>query len=305
MFHIGIYSPSGNVRDAATLSRAETLLSSLGHRVARDAGVSLADGRFAGSDDERLAAVNRMRDDGAIDLAIPTRGGYGWSRLLPRLDWKRFARDETLWMGHSDTTAFELALYAKTRRVSFAGPMICFDFGAEEPSEFTVSNCFRTLDAYRAKRAIEIRFGDAKPVAPGAKGERFETEGVLWGGNLSMLAHLVGTPYLPDVEGGILFLEEVGEQAYKVERMLYQLWMAGVLQKQRAVLLGAFTGGKILPTDGGYGLNAAFAQIQSVCATPFYTGLPFGHIRDKLTLPVGMKAALSIEEGEATLVLRQ
>ena len=111
--------------------------------------------------------------------------------------------------------------------------------------------------------------------------------GTLWGGNLAMVAHLAGTPYLPDVAGGILFLEDVGEHPYRVERMLYQLLHAGMLARQRAVLLGAFTEYQLNANDAGYDLAAAIAQIRARVAVPIYTGLPFGHVPDKLTLPVG------------------
>ena len=118
-----------------------------------------------------------------------------------------------------------------------------------------------------------------------------------------MVAHLAGTPYFPTVEGGILFLEDVGEVPYRVERMLYQLHHAGVLAAQRAIVLGRFTEYTLSPNDGGYDLDSAIAQLRSVCATPILTGLPFGHVRDKLTLPVGGHCALDVRAGAATLEL--
>src|SRR4029077_12256147 len=115
----------------------------------------------------------------------------------------------------------------------------------------------------------------------------FAGSGTLWGGNLAMVAHLVGTPYFPHVDGGILFLEDVCEHPYRIERMLYQLHHAGVLARQRAILLGRFTEFELNGNDGGYDLEGAVAQLRSLVNVPVFTGLPFGHVADKLTLPVG------------------
>ena len=118
-----------------------------------------------------------------------------------------------------------------------------------------------------------------------------------------LVAHLVGTPYLPSIEGGILFLEDVAEHPYRIERMLYQLHHAGVLARQRALLLGAFTEYDLNANDAGYDLDAAIAQLRSVTRVPIFTGLPFGHVRDKLTLPVGGRADLDVHDGHARLAL--
>jgi muramoyltetrapeptide carboxypeptidase len=116
-----------------------------------------------------------------------------------------------------------------------------------------------------------------------------------------MVASLVGTPYLPKVDKGILFVEDVAEHPYRVERMLWQLHYAGILGRQRAVLLGAFTEYALAPNDGGYDLDAAVGRLREATDVPIYTGLPFGHVREKLTLPVGGKLALEVRDGAARL----
>ena len=118
-----------------------------------------------------------------------------------------------------------------------------------------------------------------------------------------MVAHLVGTPYMPDVSGGILFLEDIGEHPYRVERMLYQLLHAGILARQRAILIGDFTEYQLNANDDGYDMAAAIAQIRARVATPIYAGLPFGHVPDKLTLPVGGRCEIDARDGRATLRL--
>jgi muramoyltetrapeptide carboxypeptidase len=119
-----------------------------------------------------------------------------------------------------------------------------------------------------------------------------DVSGTLWGGNLAVLASLVGTPYMPPVEGGILFVEDVNEQPFRLERMLYQLHLAGILERQQALVLGDFSGGKPFEYDNGYDLNAMVEHIRSVIGIPVITGLPFGHIPNLVTLPVGADARL-------------
>ena len=128
------------------------------------------------------------------------------------------------------------------------------------------------------------------------------TSGTLWGGNLALVAHLCGTPHFPSVDGGILFLEDVGEVPYRIERMLYQLLHAGVLARQRAILLGQFTEYALSVNDGGYDMDTVVAHLRVACGTPVFTGLPFGHVADKLTLPVGGRCDLMVRDARATLV---
>lgn len=290
---IGVYAPAGAASDPAAVTRAVERLSALGHRVVLDEGVLRRHTRFAGTDDERLAAIARIAARSDVDVAIALRGGYGTTRLLARLDYAALARAGKRWLGHSDFTAFQLAALARAGMVTFHGPSFAFDFGAADASGFTLGHCFGLLDS----SDYEVRCDLEGPA-------RFAAEGVLWGGNLAMVASLVGTPYLPDVEGGILFLEDVGEHPYRIERMLHQLHYAGILGRQRAVLLGHFTEYALAPHDEGYDLAAAIAQMRATTATPIFAGLPFGHVRDKLTLPVGGRLALDVRDGDARLAFR-
>lgn len=289
-FDLGVYAPSGYATDPVAVTRAAERLRGLGHRVVLDEGVLARHTRFAGTDDERAAAIGRIARRGDVDVAIALRGGYGTTRLLGRLDFAMLARSGKRWLGHSDFTAFQLAALAQAGMVTYAGPSFAHDFGAEDPSAFTLGHCFGLLGAsdYEVACALE---GPA----------RCSAEGVLWGGNLAMVASLVGTPFLPRVDGGILFVEDVAEHPYRVERMLWQLHYAGVLARQRAVLLGAFTEYTLLANDGGYDLDAAVARVREASPVPIYTGLPFGHVRDKLTLPVGGRVALHVRDGAARL----
>lgn len=289
-YGIGFYAPAGFTTDPSAIARAVSRLEAEGHRVVVDATVASRWQRFSAPDDERLAAIMRMASDPRIDIAIAVRGGYGWSRLLDRIDFAAIAAAKKWWLGHSDFTAFQLSALAHEGMVSFAGPMAAYDFGAAAPSAFTFEHCWGLLSA-------DQYTVDCKLEGPGP----FGAEGVLWGGNLAMLSHLVGTPHFPDVDGGILFIEDTGEHPYRIERMLYQLHFAGVLERQRAVLLGDFSGIELGANDNGYDIGAMIEHARSRFGVPVFMGLPFGHCRDKLTLPVGGHCRLSVRDGAARL----
>jgi len=287
-----IIAPAGFATNSAAVDRAVERLEARGHRVRVDGTARSRWQRFAASDDERLAAITRAATDADVDVALMVRGGYGFSRILDRIDFNALAAARKRWIGHSDFTAFQLAAYAMAGLVTFSGPMASYDFGAVTPSTFTFEQCFGVLD----NDAWEVECALDGPVRPAQRG-------TLWGGNLAMVAHLVGTRFMPDVEGGVLFLEDVAEHPYRIERMLYQLLHAGILARQRAILLGDFTEYQLNANDDGYDLAAAIAQIRAHVATPIYTGLPFGHVPDKLTLPVGGRCEIDTRDGRAMLRL--
>ncbi|MEO5699755.1 MAG: LD-carboxypeptidase [Casimicrobiaceae bacterium] len=288
---IGIYAPAGYVPDPGAIERARARLSAMGHRVTVDPSCADRWLRFAGDDQARLAAIRRIVVDPGIDVAIAARGGYGWSRLLEHIDFPTIATAQKRWVGHSDFTAFQMAALAHAGMVTYAGPMASYDFGAEAPSPFTLDHFARMMD--EGVDTVECPLD----------GPDFAGEGTLWGGNLSLIASLVGTPHLPRTEGGMLFLEDIAEQPYRIERMLYQLHHAGVLGRQRAVLLGTFNGYESAPNDNGFDLSSVVDTARSRFGVPVFTGLAFGHCRDKLTLPVGGRCALTVRGGAARLVL--
>lgn len=287
----GLFAPAGFVIDPAAVDRAQQRLTALGHRVVIDPTCTTRWQRFGGDDEERLAAVTRMATDATVDVAVAMRGGYGWSRLLDRLDFPAIAAARKRWMGHSDFTAFQLAALAHGGMITYAGPMGAYDFGATQPSPFTLDHCLRMLE--HGRDTVECALD----------GPDFAGEGTLWGGNLAMVAHLVGSQHLPQTRGGILFLEDIGEQPYRIERMLHQLHFAGVLARQRAVVLGKFNGYEPGANDNGYDLGSVIEFARTHFGVPVFTGLPFGHCPDKLTLPVGGHCALAVRGGAGRLEL--
>ena len=287
-----LYSPSGVVMRAPDLRRAASRLERLGFAVTVDASATAKFQRFAGDDDTRLAALHRVAD-AVPSIALATRGGYGLTRLLDRIEWDRLAAAVdrgTRWVGYSDQTALQLALLAHTGRSSWHGPLGIEDFGR------TDGDGPGGLDDLTPDCFIEAMSGELEAVGfrTEAGFDGLHGHGVLWGGNLTVLCSLLGTPHWPRIEGGILFVEDINEHPYRVERMLLQLHQAGVLAAQKAVLLGDFGGWRKSPLDRGYTLKTMVAQLRSVCPVPILTGLPFGHVPTKVTLPVGRCVELQV-----------
>lgn len=281
---------AGPMLDSARAARAVAALGALGFAVENQACLTRCSGRFAGTDAQRAADLNALADEAELpDLVMATRGGFGAVRLLESLDYARLCprlrASGTAVVGYSDNTAVQLALFARGGLVTFSGPMLYGDFADETLSPFTLGWLGRVLSA----PSFALRVDGAQPACG-------HWQGTLWGGNLTVLTTLVGSPYLPQVPGGILFLEDVGEDVYRVERMLHQLRLAGVLGQQSAVLMGAFSGQR---PDGfdpdGYTMDHLCRSFADLTGIPFLAGLPVGHVRDIVTLPIGAPARLAVD----------
>ncbi|MEP7058121.1 MAG: LD-carboxypeptidase [Caldimonas sp.] len=303
MTAITLYSPSGIVVNATPLRRAARRLAALGYTVEVDAAALAKHQRFAGDDATRLDAIHRVAAS-APSIAMATRGGYGLSRLLDAIDWKLVARSVergTRWVGHSDLTALQLGLLAHASGITWAGPMACYDFGRsdEEHGEKPLA----AIDEVTEACFREAMSGELKAVGfrTEAGFDGLGVRGLLWGGNLCMIGALLATPHWPRIKGGVLFLEDVNEHPYRVERSLLQLHQAGVLDAQKAVVLGAFSDWRKSPHDRGYDLKAAVRFLRTQTRTPILTGLPFGHVATKVTLPVGSRVTLLVQGREVLI----
>ena len=294
-----LLSPAGVIAEPAAVRRAAKRLAANGFAVQIDPAALARHQRFAGDDETRLAALHRVAL-AAPSVAMATRGGYGLTRLLDRIDWPLLAKSVergTRWVGHSDMTSLQLGLLAhggaRHRPITWAGPLAADHFGrdAERGGVDEVTEaCF--LEAMRGElEAVGFRTE--------AGFEGLEVQGTLWGGNLTMVMSLMGTPHWPRIKGGILFLEDVNDHPYRVERNLLQLHQAGVLDAQRAIVLGHFSHWKASPLDRGYTLKTAVARVRSVTKTPILTGLPMGHVPTIVTLPVGARVTLATQGREA------
>ena len=302
----------------------------MGHQVEVDSDARRSHMRFAGDDATRVAAISRAAASGA-DMALISRGGYGLTRILPQLPYEAIANSieqGMLWVGLSDFTALQMGLMAHQQRhhaqtgasdqsfglgaVTWAGPALGEDFGADPalgsedsplPDDI-MEACFDDLLSGQGE-------GAGWRVAPSDKMDVSIENATLWGGNLSVLVSLIGTPYLPQVDGGILFLEDVNEHPFRIERMLTQLLHSGVLGRQQAVVLGQFNRYSLAKGhDRGFNLNTVVTWLRSQLAadqTPrttgvkVFTGLPFGHVPTKVLLPVGRTVDFVVQGREALL----
>ena len=303
MAHIYIYSPSGAVRDKAAFKRGVSRLKQLGHSVELDVDALSRHTRFAGDDATRLAAIHRAAASGA-DVALISRGGYGLSRLLPGIPYKAVAKaisKGTQFVGISDFTAFQNAVLAKTGAVTWAGPALGEDFGAEQPDDI-MEACFEDMVSGQGEGAGWRLSAHNRPTLGARREGVWAKDAVLWGGNLAVLTSLLGTPYFPQIKSGVLFLEDVGEHPYRVERMLTQLLHAGVLAQQKAVILGQFSNYKLTPHDSGFKFLSVVDWLRLQLKVPVLTDLPFGHVATKVCLPVGQTVNLLVEAQDALLL---
>lgn len=292
---IRLIGPSGYPHDRAAMTRGVERLQAAGCTVDGLEVLDRTEQRYAGSDAERAADLNALATlDVLPDIALAIRGGYGATRLLAGLDYdalrERLQGSNTLLVGYSDFTAVQLALYARSGLCTFSGPMLGADFGAATPSDFTWRHFWDTVRASSA----QLEWNTAADA-------ELDVEGPLWGGNLAVLCSLIGTPYFPDIDGGILFVEDVGEPPFRIERLLYQLHLSGVLGRQRALVLGDFSQCRPSGYDNGYGLAESFEQIRRASGVALIGGLPTGHEPDKFTLPFGAAARLRVSGGKARL----
>ncbi|HHP9210393.1 TPA: muramoyltetrapeptide carboxypeptidase [Salmonella enterica subsp. enterica serovar 4,[5],12:i:-] len=283
LFHL--IAPSGYCINQQAALRGVQRLTDAGHQVENDEVIRRRFQRFAGTDAERLADVNSLASLTSPDtIVMPVRGGYGASRLLDRIDWQALAsrqqRDPLLICGHSDFTAIQAGLLAQANVITFSGPMLAANFGAETLNTFTEQHFWLALR--EAQFTVEWQ-GD---------GPQCDAQGTLWGGNLAMLISLIGTPWMPTIDKGILVLEDVNEHPFRVERMLLQLEYAGILNRQSAIVLGSFSGAAPNEYDAGYSLESVYAFLRSRLSVPLITGLDFGHEQRTVTLPIGANAML-------------
>ena len=299
MAHIYIFSPSSAVRDKAAFRRGLKRLKALGHEVEVDEAAMASHMRFAGDDATRIAAIGRAAASGA-DVALISRGGYGLTRIMAQLPYKAIAKaidGGTQFVGLSDFTAFNQAVLAKTGRITWQGPALGEDFGSEADPDDIMLACFEDLLAEQGEGT-----GWQRPKAEAVVQARVK-DGMLWGGNLAVLTSMLGTPYLPQIDKGVLFLEDVGEHPYRIERMLTQWLHAGVLARQKAIVLGQFSRYQLVPAhDKGFNFSTVVHWLRSQIKTPVLTGLPFGHVPTKVLLPVGAKVELVTDARDALIV---
>lgn len=287
---VHLFASSGYAQDHSRIELGINRLSQAGFSLANINAAYRRYQRFAGSDSERANDLIPIAN-GALPtpkMLLGLRGGYGAMRFLPDINWAslgdRMRERGTLLFGFSDVCAIQLALLAQGKMMSFAGPMLYSEFGKPQAPEYT----FQSFVNGMSNDTITVD-------VPSFTGKPLNIEGVFWGGNLSVLVSLIGTPYFPQIDGGILFLEDVGEQPYRLDRMFQQLAMSGCLKKQQAIVLGNFRMNSKNTDiyDASYDLPTVIADLRRVANIPVLLDFPFGHIVNKTTFPLGAVAKLT------------
>jgi muramoyltetrapeptide carboxypeptidase len=254
-----------------------------GYRVEVGAHALGNDGAFSGTDEERLSDLNGMLRDPRIRAIMALRGGYGTPRLLDRIDYSAVRRDPKIVVGYSDITALQLALFRKAGLVSFSGPLGAVEFaGAPDPQ--TEESFWRLVTSRRTRGRLPLP--EDHPLLTRQVGIG---EGPLLGGCLSLVVALLGTPFSPDYRGAVLALEDVHEQFHRLDRMLTQLRLAGVMGRASGFLLGQFTQASAAdPAHPFHDLEAVFQSVMKGVPGPILDGFPYGHVPRKVTLPWGI-----------------
>lgn len=289
---VGLVSPAGAVWESVRIDHAVRYLEGRGYRVEVGAHARGNDGAFAASDADRLADLNAMFREPRIRAVFATRGGYGMARLLEGIDYAAVRRDPKIVVGYSDITALQLGLWRRTGLVTFSGPLAAVEFAAG-PDPYTEEQFWRLVTSSKVPGRLEMPAGAAPVTGCGGV-----AEGVLLGGCLSLVASLLGTRFSPRYAGSILFLEDVHEHIHRIDRLLVQLRLAGVLRQANGIVLGEFTGATAaVPARPSHSLAQTLESALAGLGIPRINGFPYGHIPRKATLPIGLRARLDADRG--------
>lgn len=294
---IGVISPSSPLRDEAKLQKGIRYLESLGYRVELGKSAYKAHHYLAGSDDERLQDLHDMFADRRIHAIFCSRGGYGTQRYLSRIDYPTIKRNPKIFVGFSDTTALQYALMRKCGLLSFSGAMVSVDMHEfdSESEQFFWKILSSTKKIGKIQQSLPISVVHSI-------GRKKKIQGALVCGNLSLLAALCGTPYAPVYKDCILLSEDIGEEAYRVDRLLAQLELSGALQQSAALAFGQFTqdSNRVSSTPSRH-IREVVEEYALRNHKPALANLMYGHTRKKLTLPMGVQCTVDIGRGSFSL----
>ena len=274
---IGIIAPAGPVL-RSELQNGIQLLESFGHEVVLSSHLFDKQGYLAGEDNARLEDIHTMFTDNSVKAVICARGGYGTLRILDRINYDILRENPKIFVGYSDITALLLALYRKTGLLTFHGPVL------RELTQKSIGNLESFLNLVSSDRLLDMELAGGRSLKPG------KATGTLMGGNLSLICHLLGSPYMPSMRGAVLFIEEKGEDLYRVDRLLTHLRLSGVLEETVGLIAGTFEGcGERVEID------RLLTDAVSDLDIPVLTGLPVGHGLINITLPIGLPATIDSE----------
>lgn len=297
---VGLVSPSSAVNERLALQLAQEAMEALGFRVRTGAHYGGRYGHLAGTDAERAGDLNAMFGDHEVKAIVCVRGGSGAARLLPLLDYALIRRNPKVLLGYSDITALHCAIHAKTGLVTFHGPVGTASWNRFNVDQFERLFFRRELMQYQNSRDAGDELVPRRNRTQALRGGK--AQGELVGGNLTVLTALAGTPYLPDFSGRILFLEDVGEAPYRIDRMFSTLKLMGALDKVAGIIFGDCS--DCNPGDG-YGsltLDQIFDDHILPLEIPAYRGAMIGHIREQFIVPVGGRVEMDADAGTFRLL---
>ncbi len=294
---LGFIAPSGAVRTEGAIEKAVQETERMGFKVKLGISAGQKYGYLSGTDDIRAQDINAMFADDEVDAIVCLRGGYGAMRILDKLDYDLIAKHPKIFMGFSDITALHIALLEKCGLATFHGPMAAANWAGKPLDDFSRESMYRAL--MNAEPAGELTNPPEYPkqtVNPG------QAEGLLVGGNLMLIASSLGTPWEINTKGRIIFIEEVGERTYCVDRMLTQLRLAGKFEDCAGVVFGDFADCPVEYPEFGLTLEEIIRDVVAPCGKPVFTGLRCGHCSPKLTLPFGVKCRMDADKCTLTVL---
>jgi muramoyltetrapeptide carboxypeptidase len=285
---IGIISPASSPDDLSKIERGAAYLEKLGYHVLIGKNTGKYHGYLAGTDIERADDLISMFKNKSVKAIFCTRGGYGTPRLLDKIDYNAIKNNPKIFAGYSDITALQMAIFKKTGLVTFAGPMVASDMSGEIDS-YAEESFWQILTNNKETRKIVQP--DGNKISGLTKGT---AKGRIIGGNLAILTSIAGTSYFPDLKEKILFLEEVCEAPYRVDRMLNQLRLLKVFKSVKGVILGAFTECSESNTNKRtLTLGEVMQDYLSGLKIPVVYNFPHGHIKSKITIPYGINVSVN------------
>jgi muramoyltetrapeptide carboxypeptidase len=293
---VALVAPAGPLLELDDQQRAAELCCALGWEPVLAPNAGAQHGYLAGTDAQRLGDLNNALGDDSIGAIWCIRGGYGLTRILAGVNYAAARRHPKVVLGFSDVTALLLALHQQTGLITFHGPVARHDMTTYTRAhlEPLVTSAAPAGELRVPPPPADVLVPLQHRVIPIAGGM---AEGPLIGGNLSLVQCLLGTPYLPPLDGAILFLEDVGYELYRIDRMLSHLRLAGQLERLAGVAIGGFTEMSRRGSDGATGLDRVFSDYLTPLGIPVVLGLPFGHVADQWTLPIGTRARLDGDAG--------
>ena len=299
---VGLITPSTYVSDPDALATAARTMEFFGLKPKWGKNVKKKNGYLGGSIEERVSDLHEMFSDPAIKGIVCIRGGYGSAQLLPAIDFDLIRKNPKIFIGYSDITALHLAIQKKAGLVTFHGPVALSGF-----SSFT-QKYYRKALFEAAPIGLITNPTEANPLRPQHTTRTVRpgiARGPLIGGNLTLISTTMGTPYEIETAGRILFIEDVGEEPYSMDRMLTQLRLAGKLDSAAGIIFGECSGCRPRKFEAGFEntltLGEAVDEILGKLKIPVLAGLTFGHTDDQVTLPEGVMARLDADKGTLTI----